>query len=155
MGMDGHTRLSEALSSRPMAGLFKAGPGRGGSHKGEMRGLASEPQGKGRGTGTEAAVDKRQPLQHPHKQGRRAAEAAALLGPGLRQAHRHLPGQNSGPKHLPFPQQLWTGWSAWGLGRLQLSDSSGSWGGKESRSAGTGSPRWCLRGPPGPSAGPW
>lgn len=50
--------LSEALSARPLArAAIKAGSGRGGSRKEVTRGLASKPQGKGKGTGAEVAVD--------------------------------------------------------------------------------------------------
>lgn len=89
VGVYGLTGLSEALSSKAYArAVCKAGPGRGGSHKEEMKGLASKPQGKGSGTGTEGAMDNRQLLQHRHKQGRRAAARRpwTLLDPCLRQA---------------------------------------------------------------------
>lgn len=49
---------------------------------------------------------------------------------------------------------MWS-WASVGTWPSSASGSSDSWGGKESRSPGNGSPRWCLLGPRGPSAGLW
>lgn len=158
VGMYGLAQGSRRLyPARPMArAVFKAGPGRGGSHKEEMKGLASKPQGKGRGGyGQEPAQVG--PLQHP-QQTRPSCSSEAVGSAGSVSAkHKDISQariQSQSP--CPVPQQLWTwGWVSMGTGHLQLSDSSDSWGGKESHSPGNGSPRWCLQGPLGPSAGPW
>lgn len=54
----GSQRLHPA---RPLAkAVFKTGSGRGGNCKEDMRGLASKPQGKGKGTGAEVTMDSSQ-----------------------------------------------------------------------------------------------
>lgn len=152
----GLSGLSEALSSEAYGrAVFKAGPGRGGSHKEEMKGPASKPRGKGSGTGTggcgqQAALATPQPTAAVQLGGRGLCRVVSTKRTGVTSPTRIRAKAPAGPTAA-----VGAGWSAWGLGRRQLSDSSDSWGGKESHSPGSGSPRWCLQGPPGPSAGPW
>lgn len=148
-----HTGLSEALSSKAYGQGFKAALGGGGSHEEEMKGLASKPRGKGKGTGAEAAKDNSQlrwgPCNTHNKQGRQAAQRPwALLGPS-QPSVKASPRPQFRAKALALSHSncgCGAG-SVWGRCHLQLSDSSDSWGGKESHSPGNGSPRWCLQVP--------
>lgn len=145
-GVDSHG-LSEALPARPLVrAVFTAGSGRGGRSD-------QQPQGKGKGTGAEAATDNSQLWRGPCNTHSKQL-SVQLRGLGLcwslsQVSSKASPGPEIGPKHLPCPTAMCGcgAGSAWGLGHLQLSGSSDSWGGKESRSPGSGSPHWCLQGP--------
>lgn len=159
VGMYGLAQGSRRLyPARPMArAVFKAGPGRGGSHKEEMKGLASKPQGKDRG-GYGQQPAQVGPLQHPQQTRPPCSSEAVGSAGSLSQPSIKAPPRPEFRAKAPALSHSNCGrgaGSAWGLGHLQLSDSSDSWGGKESHSPGNGSPRWCLQGPLGPSAGPW
>lgn len=123
----------------------------------EMKGLGGEPQGKDKGTGADAAMDNGQLRQGPcnahSKQGHpRSSEALATSGPLSQPSAK-----KSEPKHQACPTEACRcgAGSAGGPDHPQLSGNSDSWGGTESHSPGSGSPRWCLLGPRGPSGGPW
>lgn len=84
--VDSHGALRLHPARPPARAVFKAGLGRDGSHREEMKGLAGKPQRKGKGTGADTAADNGQLRQglcnahskqvHPH-----SSEALASSGP--------------------------------------------------------------------------
>lgn len=122
-----------------------------------MGGPASKPQGKGKGTGAEAAVDNGQLRQGACNAVTNEAAIHAMQLRALASAGPSQPSTKASPKPEITAKapalshsNLWTGdGSAWAWGHLRLSGSSDSWGGRGSHSPGSGSPRWCLRGPRG------
>lgn len=146
-----HRGFQGLRPARPLArAVFKAGPGRAESCR-ELRGLASKPKGPRQVQPWKRASSGRAPATPTANKTPSSSGPWPLQGPCLSQAGRYLPVQKSEPKHQPCPTAGWVCGvrSAWQPGHPQLSGSSDSWGGKESHSPGSDSPRWCLLGPGG------